>query len=157
MPSSRVHDRYRRRLADAPLGLAPVVIECVMRRFKCANSRCRAVTFTEQVDGLPRPHARYTPLLRTVLISIAVVLAGRPGARLAVALGAWRCGGLRRSAGAWFGGGEGRPSGVGLAGGGRRTELVDHALCEGKRWRAGGRAALGGGGDVLAGVRMAAS
>lgn len=86
MPSWRVHGRYLRCLADAPLGAAPVVIELLVRRFKCLNSRCPAVTFAEQIQGLTSPHARYTPLLRTVLTSIALTLAGRPGARLAGAL-----------------------------------------------------------------------
>ncbi|MFD7478991.1 ISL3 family transposase [Streptomyces sp. NPDC059837] len=81
-----MHGRYRRRLADAPLGAALVVIEVLVRRFKCPNSHCPAVTFAEQVPGLTSPHARYTPLLRTVLGSIALTLAGRPGARLASAL-----------------------------------------------------------------------
>ncbi|MER0443272.1 ISL3 family transposase [Streptomyces sp. Edi4] len=86
MPSWRVHGRYLRRLSDAPIGGAPVVIELTVRRFKCLNSRCPAVTFAEQVPGLSRPHARYTPLLQAVLTSIALALAGRPGARLAAAL-----------------------------------------------------------------------
>ncbi|MFE7576910.1 hypothetical protein ACFU5Z_19475 [Streptomyces sp. NPDC057521] len=33
------------------------------------------------------PHARYTPLMRGTLTSIALALAGRAGGRLAVALG----------------------------------------------------------------------
>lgn len=45
------------------------------------------MTSAEQVPGLTSPHAHYTPLVRTVLTSIAPVLAGRPGVRLAVALG----------------------------------------------------------------------
>ncbi|MCX4427102.1 ISL3 family transposase [Streptomyces mirabilis] len=87
MPSWRVHGRYMRQFRDAPVGLAPVVIEFVVRRFKCSNSRCAAVTFAEQVEGLTRPHARYTPVLRQMLSSIALVLAGRPGARPAALLG----------------------------------------------------------------------
>lgn len=86
MPSWRVHGRYIRRLSDAPLGGASVVIELEVRRFRCLNSRCEAVTFAEQVPGLTSPHARYTPLLRSVLVSVALSLAGRPGARLAAAL-----------------------------------------------------------------------
>ncbi|MFH8837272.1 ISL3 family transposase [Streptomyces sp. NPDC017868] len=86
MPSWRVHGRYLRRLADAPVGGAPVAIELTVRRFKCLTARCSAVTFAEQIPGLTRPHARYTPLLRAVLTSIALTLAGRPGARLAAAL-----------------------------------------------------------------------
>ncbi|WP_280923698.1 ISL3 family transposase [Streptomyces roseochromogenus] len=84
--SWRVHGRYARRLADAPLGGASTMVELVVRRFKCLNPPCPAVTFTEQVDGLTSPHARYTPLLSTLLTSIAACLAGRPGARLAAAL-----------------------------------------------------------------------
>lgn len=85
-PSWRIHGRYIRRLADAPLGGASVVIELTVRRFKCLNSRCLAVTFAEQIPGLTSPHARYAPLLQSALLSIALFLAGRPGARLAAAL-----------------------------------------------------------------------
>ncbi|MGW0886193.1 ISL3 family transposase [Streptomyces sp. NPDC002671] len=84
--SSRVHGRYTRRLADAPVGGAVAVIELVVRRFKCLNPQCPAVTFAEQIEGLTSPYARYTPLLCTLLTSIAACLTGRPGARLAAAL-----------------------------------------------------------------------
>lgn len=81
-----MHGRYVRRLADAPLGGASVVIELLVRRFKCVNECCPAVTFAEQIDGLTSTYARYTPPLRTMLTSIALCLAGRPGARLAAVL-----------------------------------------------------------------------
>ncbi|MFG2732569.1 ISL3 family transposase [Streptomyces canus] len=84
--SWRVHGRYARRLADAPVGGAPAVVELMVRRFKCLNPQCPAVTFAEQVEGLTSPYARYTPLLGTLLTSIAACLAGRPGARLAAEL-----------------------------------------------------------------------
>ncbi|MGW3040614.1 ISL3 family transposase [Kitasatospora sp. NPDC001159] len=86
-PSGRVHGRYVRRLADAAIGGRAVVVELLVRRFRCLNSTCTAVTFAEQVEGLTTPHARKTPLLRSVLLSIACTLAGRPGARLAAMLG----------------------------------------------------------------------
>lgn len=85
--SRRVHGRYVRHLADVPTGALPVVVEVWVRRFKCSAARCPAVTFAEQITGLTSPHARYTPLLRVLLTRIAEVLAGRPGARLAVRLG----------------------------------------------------------------------
>lgn len=85
--SRRVHGRYVRRLADAPVGGVPVVIEVLVRRFKCGATRCPAATFAEQITGLTSPHARYTPLLRGLLARIAEVLAGRPGSRLATRLG----------------------------------------------------------------------
>ncbi|AWZ10380.1 ISL3 family transposase [Streptomyces sp. ICC1] len=87
MPSWRVHGRYVRRLGDAPVAGSPVVIELTVRRFKCLSSRCPAVTFAEQIEGLTRPYARQTQVLRSMLASIALCLAGRPGARLAAALG----------------------------------------------------------------------
>lgn len=85
--SARVHGRYLRRLSDAAISGACVVIELLVRRFRCLNAACTAVTFAEQVSGLTSPHARFTPLLRGILTSIAVALAGRPGSRLAVTLG----------------------------------------------------------------------
>ncbi|WP_425574711.1 transposase family protein [Streptomyces asiaticus] len=81
--SWRVHGRYARRLADAPFGGVPAVTELVVRRFKCLNPQCPALTFAEQVEGLTSPHGRYTPRLSALLTSIAACLAGRPGARLA--------------------------------------------------------------------------
>ncbi|WUO18190.1 hypothetical protein OG985_49315 (plasmid) [Streptomyces sp. NBC_00289] len=82
-----MHGRYPRRLSDAAISGARVVIELLVRRFRCLNAACAAVTFVEQVAGLTSPHARFTPLLREMLTSIAVALAGRPGSRLAAALG----------------------------------------------------------------------
>ncbi|MFB6514452.1 transposase family protein [Streptomyces virginiae] len=87
MPSWRVHGRYVRRLGDAPVAGSRIVIELTVRRFKCLSSRCPAVTFAEQIEGLTRPHARQTQVPRSMLASIALGLAGRPGARLAAALG----------------------------------------------------------------------
>ncbi|WP_107481157.1 hypothetical protein [Streptomyces sp. IMTB 2501] len=64
-----------------------MVIELLVRRFKCPNPACQAVTFAEQIAGLTSPRARYTPLVREQLTSIALALAGRAGARLAGVLG----------------------------------------------------------------------
>jgi transposase len=85
--SGRVHGRYLRRLADAALGGVRTALVLTVRRFKCVNAACAAVTFAEQVAGLTSPHARYTPLLRAMLCSVAVAMAARPGARLATRLG----------------------------------------------------------------------
>jgi transposase len=85
--SSRVHGRYTRRLVDAAIGGAQVVIELLVRRFCCEQVECSAVTFTEQVAGLTSPHARYTPLARRMVQAIGLALAGRAGARLAAGIG----------------------------------------------------------------------
>jgi transposase len=85
--SSRVHSRYERRLADAPVGGWPLVIRLTVRRFFCGNLACAAVTFAEQVAGLTSRRARRTPVLARMLTAAGLALAGRAGARLAAALG----------------------------------------------------------------------
>ncbi len=85
--SGRVHDRYRRRLVDTALAGARVVVDLLVRRFRCSSADCEAVTFAEQVDGLTSPHARYTPLAGQAVEAIGLALAGRAGARLDARLG----------------------------------------------------------------------
>ena len=85
--SSRVHGHYTRRLADPAVAGAQVVISLVVRRFRCEDADCSAVTFTEQVAGLSSPHARYTPPARRMVQTIGLALAGRAGARLAAGIG----------------------------------------------------------------------
>jgi len=85
--SERVHGRYERRLADAPIAGQPVRIRLQVRRFKCAETSCARATFTEQVDGLTRRYGRRSHLLGTMLAAIGLALAGRAGARLADRLG----------------------------------------------------------------------
>jgi transposase len=85
--SARVHSRYVRTLADAVIAGRPTAIRFTARRFFCNNPDCAAGTFAEQVPDLTARYARRTALLRGAVISIALALAGRPGARLAAALG----------------------------------------------------------------------
>lgn len=58
-----------------------------MRRFRCVDPDCPAVTFAEQIPGLTAPFARRTAVLTAALTAIALSLAGRAGSRLATALG----------------------------------------------------------------------
>lgn len=85
--SLRVHSRYERRLADAAVAGRRVEIRLRVRRFFCDDGRCSTRTFAEQIPGLTVRHARRSPLLRQILESIGLALAGRAGARLAGALG----------------------------------------------------------------------
>ena len=80
--SCRVHGRYRRCLADAAVGGQPVRIRLLVRRFTCASTTCRRRTFAEQVDGLTVRYGRHSLLLRAILQTIGLLLAGRAGARL---------------------------------------------------------------------------
>src|SRR5689334_6901663 len=60
--SRRVHGRYVRDLRDGAIGGMGVTIVLKVRRFRCANTECPAVTFVEQVPGVTSPHSRFTPL-----------------------------------------------------------------------------------------------
>ncbi|MFF3689742.1 ISL3 family transposase [Streptomyces sp. NPDC002187] len=85
--SMRVHSRYGRRIADAPVGARPVLIELSVRRLFCDNSDCARVTFAEQVEGLTSRYGRRTPLLHRIIGALGVVLAARAVVRLGVVLG----------------------------------------------------------------------
>ena len=85
--SARVHDRYRRRLADLACGGRPVEIVLRARRFCCGNPACEVATFAEQVPGLTGWYQRRTAGLRGLLEKVALALAGRAGSRLAAAAG----------------------------------------------------------------------
>jgi hypothetical protein len=85
--SSRVHSRYERGLADAAVAGRRVEIRLRVRRFFCDGEGCGVRTFVEQVAGLTARYARCTVLLRGMLESIGLALAGRAGTRLATALG----------------------------------------------------------------------
>ena len=85
--SARVHSRYERRLADVAVAGQRVEIRLRVRRFFCDSEDCGVGTYAEQVAGLTARYARCTVLLRGMLESIGLALAGRAGARLATALG----------------------------------------------------------------------
>jgi transposase len=87
--STRVHSRYRRRLADLPVSGWPVEVVLTVRRFFCEHIDCSTCTFVEQVPGLTEPHARRSPGLRAALVAVGLALAGRAGSRLATRR-AWR-------------------------------------------------------------------
>ena len=85
--SARVHDRYRRRLADLACGWRPVQVVLEACRFRCGNPACPVATSAEQVPGLTSWYQRRTARLRRLLEKVALALAGRAGSRLAAALG----------------------------------------------------------------------
>lgn len=83
----RVHSRYRRQVADAPISGVPVVIELGVRRFFCDHPDCSKRTFAEQIPGLTSRYARRSLGLGRMLASVGLALAGRAGARLGARLG----------------------------------------------------------------------
>ena len=85
--ATRVHSRYERRVADAPISGVPVVIELGVRRFFCDHPVCPKRTFAEQIPGLTSRYARRSLGLGRMLAAVGLALAGRAGARLAAGLG----------------------------------------------------------------------
>ncbi|MFI0206890.1 MULTISPECIES: ISL3 family transposase [Streptomyces] len=73
----------RRRLDDTAAGRRRVIIELRVRRFRCRQPACSQATFVEQVPGLTFRHGRRSQGLQTALRHVALMLAGRAGARLA--------------------------------------------------------------------------
>ncbi|MFE0459416.1 ISL3 family transposase [Kitasatospora sp. NPDC058965] len=86
VPTRRVHSRYQRHLADAPLGGRSVAIELCVRRLFCDTAHCTRRTFAEQVADLTVRYGRRTIILAEIVQAIALALAGRAGARLAAVL-----------------------------------------------------------------------
>ena len=86
-PSSRVHGGYARTVADGAVGGRPLLIALAVRRFRCLQDQCPAVTFAEQAGGLTERYRRRSVPLLGMLAGFGLELAGRAGARLAGALG----------------------------------------------------------------------
>jgi transposase len=85
--SARVHGGYGRTVADGAAGGRPVLIGLQVRRFRCRNPGCPAVTFAEQASGLSERYRRRSVPLLGMLAGFGLELAGRAAARLAGTLG----------------------------------------------------------------------
>jgi transposase len=84
VPSGRVHQRVRQRLADVPVA-GPLEVVLLKRRFACIEQLCRRRTFAEVTEQVPL-RARVTTRLRQAVLE-AVVSAGRVVAEVAGAYG----------------------------------------------------------------------
>jgi len=85
--SSRVHSRYRRKLADLPWQGRVVSLTFWARRLHCANGTCSRRIFTERLPDAVAPHARRTVRLGDIQGHLGAALGGESGARLAKRLG----------------------------------------------------------------------
>src|SRR5258707_13185538 len=75
--SSRVHSRYRRKIADLPWAGLPAYILLRTRRFFCVDERCSRRIFTERLPGIVERHARRSSRLRQALTWVSLALGGR--------------------------------------------------------------------------------
>jgi transposase len=80
--STHVHSYYTRSPQDLPISGRSVRLVLQVRRFRCPNPRCSRQTFAERLPHVP-VSARQTSRLGAILESIAVVLSGQAGSRLA--------------------------------------------------------------------------
>jgi hypothetical protein len=76
-----------RTLDDLPWHGVRVRIEAHVRKFFCDTPGCPRHIFTERLSETTVPHARRTSRAATALEVIGFALGGRPGERLAVAMG----------------------------------------------------------------------
>ena len=86
MPSSSIHSRYQRRLADLPWGSLAIHLQLTVRKFVCRQLTCPRRIFTERLPDLIATYARKTHRLITALRAIGLALGGNAGARLAARL-----------------------------------------------------------------------
>jgi transposase len=83
--STHVHSYYTRSPQDLPISGRSVRLVLRVRRFRCPNPQCPRQTFAERLPHVP-VSARQTRRLGAILESIAVVLSGQAGSRLATQL-----------------------------------------------------------------------
>jgi Transposase and inactivated derivatives len=82
-PSSRVHSRYQRCLADLPWSGQRVQLHLLLHRFFCINKACHRRTFAEPISDLASRFARRTNRLTLIFVQLALALGGEAGTRLA--------------------------------------------------------------------------
>jgi hypothetical protein len=66
----------------------PVALTVEVRRFKCTEAACSAVTCAEQIPQLTRPFARFTPMFEHWITRLSLAAGGNAASRPASALGA---------------------------------------------------------------------
>ena len=85
--ATRVHSRYRRTVADLPWHGLRVRLILGVRRFFCDSAACPRRIFTERFPSTVAPYGRRTRRAAAALEAVGFAVGGRPGARLAAALG----------------------------------------------------------------------
>ena len=81
-PSSLVHSRYERRVADVCWSNARVLLRVLARRFRCVFAGCPRRIFCERLPSLVAVYARRSGPLTALLQAVGLALGGRPGTRL---------------------------------------------------------------------------
>jgi transposase len=81
--SHRVHSYYTRNPKDLSIAGYALQLHLQLRRFRCLNPECSAVTFAERLPALVAPSAQRTLRLQATLRKLGLALGGEAGARYA--------------------------------------------------------------------------
>jgi transposase len=79
--SSSIHSSFSRAPHDLPLSDHAVRLVLYVRRFRCYNPACSAITFAERLHDFLQPHAQRTTRLRQALQQLGLALGGAAGDR----------------------------------------------------------------------------
>jgi transposase len=86
VPSTRIHSRYTRTVADLAWADRPLALHLQVRRFVCGTATCQRKIFAERFGAALPAFARRTTRLVSTLRTLAFSVGGQGGARLAHAL-----------------------------------------------------------------------
>jgi len=86
-PSSHVHSRYTRQLADLPWHGVALRLSLHVRKFFCDTLSCHRHVFTERLPSVAAPYARRTLRLEHWFTVVGFAAGGVGGARILQALG----------------------------------------------------------------------
>ncbi|MDQ5852754.1 MAG: transposase family protein [Chloroflexota bacterium] len=86
VPSTRIHSRYTRTVADLAWADRPLALHLRVRRFVCSTATCPRKIFAERFGAALPAFARRTARLVSTLRTLAFSAGGQGGARLAYAL-----------------------------------------------------------------------
>ncbi len=86
-PSSRIHSRYQRQVADLPWQGVTVRMQLLARKLFCLQEHCPQRIFCERIPSVVEAYARQTVRLNETLRLIGLMLGGQAGAFLADRLG----------------------------------------------------------------------
>ncbi len=86
-PSTHVHSRYTRQLADLPWHGVAMRLVLHTRKFFCQTSSCPRRIFTERLPGVVSPYARRTLRFEDWFVVVGFAAGGVGGARILQTLG----------------------------------------------------------------------
>lgn len=85
--SHSIHSTYERHLMDLPIHGKPMNITLLARKFRCRNSKCRQIVFTEQPTELTERYSRKTKAAKSKLQAVLIEMSAMKGALIVTSMG----------------------------------------------------------------------